>query len=179
MNPPRPTPGSENSGADADGDGAGVTEAGPPPDHVADDRLLALLCSALAVSDPVPDLVLEAAIGAHAWRNIDQELAELVFDSAHELTGVRDRNSSRQLTFRSATTEVEVMVMDGAERRLVGQLVPARATTVAMEDAGTCIEQSSDEHGRFSFDHLPSGPVRLAIAARGAATPVTTDWIML
>ena len=179
MNPLHPTSESDDTGHFTGADGVEISDAGSGLDPVADDHLLALLGTALAVSDPVPDLVHEAAIGAYAWRNIDQELAELVFDSAHELTGVRDRNSSRQLTFRSATTEVEVMIMDGAKRRLVGQLVPARATTVTMEEAGTHIEQPSDEHGRFSFDHLPSGPVRLNIAPRGEATRVATDWIML
>ena len=38
----------------------------------------------------MPRHVLAAARGAFTWRTIDQELADLVFDSATELTGVRD-----------------------------------------------------------------------------------------
>ena len=46
--------------------------------------------SALREADPVPEHVLAAARGAWTWRTIDQELADLVFDSATELSGVRD-----------------------------------------------------------------------------------------
>ncbi|CAN5595972.1 hypothetical protein BH24ACT5_BH24ACT5_10270 [soil metagenome] len=178
MNPLHPTPESDDSGGPVD-DGTDGTDVAR--DDAADTPLLSLLAAALELTDPLPDHVQAAAISAHAWRNIDQELAELVFDSAHELTGVRDRTASRQLTFRSDTIEVEVMILDAAERRLVGQLVPARATTVTLENTESEArhEQASDEHGRFTFDHLPAGPVRFNIAPRGEATPITTDWIML
>lgn len=176
MNPLHLTPEPDDPDCSVDDGTAGTN---PARDDAADDHLMSLLCAALALADPVPDHVQAAAVGAHAWRNIDQELAELVFDSAHELTGVRDRNSSRQLTFRSDNVEVEVMILEAPDRRLVGQLVPARATTVTLEDSQTRHERSSDDHGRFSFDHLPSGPVRLNIAARDEATPITTDWMML
>jgi len=43
--------------------------------------------------------VIEGARAAWTWRTIDQELAELVFDSAGELTGVRSEDTARQLTY--------------------------------------------------------------------------------
>ena len=55
-----------------------------------DDALEELLGAALRPADPVPRHVVAAARGAFTWRTIDQELADLVFDSATELTGVRD-----------------------------------------------------------------------------------------
>jgi hypothetical protein len=71
-----------------------------------DDTLQELLGTALRNAEPVPEHVLDAARGAWTWRTIDQELAALVFDSATELTGVRDRGEARQLTFQGAGLEI-------------------------------------------------------------------------
>ena len=43
------------------------------------------------------DKVVSGARAAWTWRTIDEELAELVFDSAAELTGVRSEDTARQL----------------------------------------------------------------------------------
>ena len=111
----------------------------------------------------MPRHVIAAASGAWTWRTIDQELADLVFDSAIELTGVRDREGARQLTFQAPGLEIEVMVADPASRRLVGQLVPAQAATVRLEGTDDALEQESDRFGRFTFDGAPSGPVRFSV----------------
>ena len=68
---------------------------------VSDDDLLELVGRALRAADPVPDRVIDGARAAWTWRTIDEELAELVFDSAAELTGVRSEDTARQLTFRA------------------------------------------------------------------------------
>jgi len=144
-----------------------------------DETLLQLLGQALRTVDPVPDHVMAAARGAVAWRTIDQDLADLVFDSMAELTGVRDAHAARQLTFRSDGVEIEVMLVDSASRRLVGQLVPARATTVTLQGGDAEVEQTSDRLGRFTFDHVQTGPVRLTVAATDGERSVATDWILL
>ena len=66
-----------------------------------DDELLELVGRALRTAEPVPDRVIAGARAAWTWRTIDEELAELVFDSAVELTGVRSEDTARQLTFRA------------------------------------------------------------------------------
>jgi hypothetical protein len=154
-----------------------MTDHDRPPDPD-DDVLQELLTVALRQGDPVPRHVIAAARGAWTWRTIDQELADLVFDSATELTGVRDREGARQLTFRAPGLEIEVMVADPASRRLVGQLVPASAAIVRLEGTEGVLEQVADRFGRFTFDGAPAGPVRLSVAAPDGAT-VTTDWILL
>jgi hypothetical protein len=154
-----------------------MTDHDRPPDPD-DDALQELLTIALRQGDPVPRHVIAAARGAWTWRTIDQELADLVFDSATELTGVRDREGARQLTFRAPGLEIEVMVADPASRRLVGQLVPAQATTVRLEGTDDARDQESDRFGRFTFDNAPSGPVRFTVSTTEGAT-VTTDWILL
>lgn len=143
-----------------------------------DDELLELLGQALRVADPVPEHVLTAARAAWTWRTIDQELAELVFDSATELAGVRSEDTARQLTFRAPGVEIEVMVVDAASRRIVGQLVPPQEASVRI--AGDAGEQThdTDRLGRFAFDDVPPGPVRLSVRAADGTT-VTTEWMLL
>ena len=91
-----------------------------------DDELLELVGRALRAVEPVPEHVITGALAAWTWRTIDAELAELVFDSAAELTGVRSEDTARQVTFQAPGVEIEVMVIDDAVRRIVGQLIPAR-----------------------------------------------------
>lgn len=144
-----------------------------------DAALSELITQAIELGDPVPEHVLHAARGAMAWRTIDQELADLVFDSSAELTGVRDHDSARQLTFRSDATEVELMLVDETQRRIVGQIVPARETTVTLESTEATDAQTSDRFGRFSFDGVHTGPVRLAISGTDDAADIVTDWVNL
>lgn len=147
-----------------------------------DDALLGLLGAALRAAEPVPPHVLAAARGAVAWRTIDEELADLVFDSATELTGVRDHSGttgSRQLTFRAQGIEVEVMLVDTVERRLVGQLVPPQETDVRIDSTTESVEQRSDAFGRFTFDSVATGPVRIGVAGAGGEPDVVTDWVLL
>jgi hypothetical protein len=147
---------------------------------VSDDDLLELVGRALRAADPVPEPVLEGARAAWTWRTIDQELAELVFDSAAELTGVRSEDIARQLTFRAPGMEIEVMVVDEASRRVVGQLVPPGTFTVQLQTSDDVLrEETADRLGRFSFDAVPPGPVRLAVIDPDGTHVVTTEWTLL
>jgi hypothetical protein len=144
-----------------------------------DDDLLALLGRALGAADAPPEHVLEGARSAFTWRTIDAELAELVFDSAQELAGVRSEESNRQITFSAPGVEIEVMVIENGSRRLVGQLVPPVSTTVELVGSDAVYSTRSDDLGRFAFDQLAPGPVRLAILdAAGGASTVQTEWML-
>ncbi len=147
---------------------------------VSDDDLLELVGRALRAADPVPDRVIEGARAAWTWRTIDQELAELVFDSAAELTGVRSEDTARQLTFRAPGMEIEVMIVDEASRRVVGQLVPPGSFTVQLLSSDDLVrEETTDRLGRFSFDAVAPGPVRLAVIDPDGTPIVTTEWTLL
>lgn len=147
----------------------------------ADDELAAVLTRALQETDPVPPHILEAARAAWTWRTIDEELAALVFDSATDaLVGTRDRDAVRQLTFRAGDLEIELMLVDPVARRIVGQLVPSQATTVRLQhaEAGVVAEHQADRLGRFTFDGVPAGPVRITVGGSEGG-PVSTDWMLL
>lgn len=146
---------------------------------VSDDELLELVGRALRAADPVPDTVMNGARAAWTWRTIDEELAELVFDSAAELTGVRSEDTARQLTFRAPGMEIEVMVVDEASRRIVGQLVPPGAFTIQLLAGDQEHTATTDRLGRFSFDAVSPGPVRLAVVDTDGTHVVTTEWVLL
>jgi hypothetical protein len=143
-----------------------------------DDDLIVELGRALDAADPVPEKVLEGARAAFTWRNIDTELAQIVFDSAQELSGVRSEDVERQLTFQAPGVEIEVMLIENGNRRLVGQLIPPTETAVELV-AGDDIQSSlSDRLGRFSFDDLSPGPVRLVVLGGDGERLVQTDWVL-
>ena len=131
--------------------------------------------------DPVPPGVGEAARAAFGWRTIDQDLAELLRDSADEAVeaGVRGPGGARQLSFESPRLgiELEVATTGPRERRLEGQLLPPVAATVTLERPGADpVSVQADELGRFSLDGLEAGVIRLHVVLRGVqiAVPWTT-----
>lgn len=144
-----------------------------------DDELLELVGRALRATEPVPPHVIDGAKAAWTWRTIDQELAELVFDSAVETAGVRSEDTARQLTFRSPGVEIEVMVTDDASRRVVGQLVPPGDHAVRLVIDDTVREATTDHLGRFSFESVGIGPVKLVVLDGEGHPLVTTEWVVL
>jgi len=139
----------------------------------------------VAQVDSVPAVLLEGAVGAFAWRTIDADLAELVFDSLvdHDQAAlVRGTQHGRMLFFRSSSLTIEVEVTGTrASRRLVGQLVPPQRGSVDIRHRDSVVTVEADELGRFSVDSLQAGPISLRCRP-GSATgqhPVVTDWVAM
>jgi hypothetical protein len=148
-------------------------------DEMSDHDLVNALRRALDAVDPVPDHSLRAARSAFGWSSVDAELAELVFDSAEESLGVRSVSVHRQVTFRSSTIEVEVMIADGEARRLVGQLIPPDVVDVELVGGPRPAAATTDQLGRFTFSDPPSGPTRLVIRDRSGVALAQTSWLVL
>jgi hypothetical protein len=144
----------------APGDGAG-----PEPSGDDDAALLAELGALVDRAVPVPVDLVDAARATLTWRTVDEELAELTFDSLVDgLVGVRAASTAttpRQLSFEAGAAAVEVEVADG---RLVGQLVPPGPAGVELHHATGSTTTRADDLGRFSFD------VRV-LAVPGGGTP--------
>lgn len=151
---------------------------------LSDGGLLSRVAEVYAAADPVPEVVLAAAVAAGGWRGIDAELAEMVADSASELVSLRSVSDEdrRHVSFRAPGVEIEVTVIDESLRRLVGQLVPAgEADLVLTADSGEIHEVRSDTLGRFAFERVSRGPVSLTLRlADPAGRPrlIRTDWIL-
>jgi len=101
-----------------------------------------------------------------------------VFDSAIGLVGVRSDDVDRHVTFRAPGVEIEVVVIEEGRRRLVGQLVPPSVATIELVGADDVRSVQTDRLGRFTFDDLPPGRVRLAVLDANGASTVQTDWVL-
>lgn len=138
----------------------------------------------VAQIDSVPPPLLDAAVGAFAWRTIDADLAELVFDSLvdhDDAALVRSSGQGRMLSFRARTLTIDVEVTSaGQSRMLVGQLVPPQSADVDIRQGGSLITIEADELGRFSAGPLHAGPISLRCRVGSETQPwVATDWVTI
>ena len=144
-----------------------------------DDQMITEIGTMLEAADPIPEMVTEYAKAGYGWRDLDAELAELVFDSAEAgLVGVRGSDTTRQMTFRAPGVEIEVELVSNENRRIIGQLVPPQALTVELRHGDQTTETTSDDLGRFRFDDVPTGPVSLRCRI-GDGQSIRTDWMLL
>ena len=143
---------------------------GDVPDDL--DQLEQDLRVAAALVDPVPSRLVEGAITAYAWRTVDADLAELVFDSLSEsaVAVVRGGDQPRLVTFRVGDLTVELELSGD---RLVGRVEPAFSSVVVQQGARR-VTVPADALGRFASD-VVRGPLRLHI--RTGQRTVVTDWI--
>jgi hypothetical protein len=147
-----------------------------------DDELTSELRRLAARLDPVPPELLDAAAGAFAWRDIDAELAELVFDSlldTDEASLVRGAPERRLVSFAGGGLTIDVEVTTaGPERMVMGQMVPPQRGVVDIRRRQETVSIEADELGRFRSGPLPPGPLSLRLRPAGGA-PVVTDWLAL
>jgi hypothetical protein len=147
-----------------------------------DDRLTDELRRLASRLDPVPPELLDAAAGAFAWRDIDAELAELVFDSlldTDEASLVRGAPERRLVSFTGGGLTIDVEVSSaGPERTVMGQIVPPQRGVVDIRRRQETVSIEADELGRFRSGPLPPGPLSLRLRPVGGA-PVVTDWLAL
>jgi hypothetical protein len=156
--------------------------------HDRSEDLLDTLRDALRLTDGVPPEVVAAAKESFTWRTIDAELAELSYDSllTGELAGTRGQVDVRTLSFEFGPLTVEIEVEDApaASRcRLVGQVAPRVPVSVEVHhvEVSTPIVTQPDPLGRFSFDDVERGPVRLLLRFAPAEGPamLLTEWVTI
>lgn len=139
------------------------------------------LAAVVATADPLPYDTLQSLRACFTRRSLDAELAELVYDSLlDEPVGVRSGGGTRQLSFHGPRVAVEMEVVP-ERHRVVGQVVPARASEVEVRHAAGSYLLRSDPVGRFVVENLPKGPVSFRCTERAGDDPfvTVTDWILL
>lgn len=151
------------------------------PDQI---NLLGQLSDALADHDPLPLQVLEAAKAAYIWRTIDEELAELAYDSTEEeLVGVRATAVARQLSFETEALTLDLEIEDDGDQRVLrGQIAPATsglitARSVAGEVTVEC-SAPADELGRFVIAGVAAGRMSLRCEV-GGEVALVTSWLSI
>jgi len=151
------------------------------PDQI---DLLIQLRDVLAEHDPIPPSVLMAAHEAYTWRTIDEELAELAYDSTEEeLVGVRATAVARQLSFETDALTLDLEIEDdGAHLVVRGQIAPATAGTITARSlSGDVIVErttTADELGRFVLTDVAAGRMSLRCEVGGDVVLVTS-WLSI
>lgn len=155
------------------------------PDEPDDNELEQELRRLAARLDPVPPELVEAAAEALSWRDIDTELAELVFDSlldAGQGAPVRGSADRRLVSFQTPGLTIDVEVTSTASgREVLGQITPAQRATVEIRHRAGIVTTDADELGCFRSASLQTGPMslRLRPADRGPRPAVVTDWLSI
>jgi hypothetical protein len=146
---------------------------GDVPDDL--DQLEQNLRGAADLLDPVPERLKHGAVVAYAWRTVDADLAELVFDSLSDeaVAAVRGGDQPRVVTFRTGDLTVELELEDG--RRLVGRVEPAGPSQIGIQQGPRTVTVPADALGRFATSELSRGALRLHIQTQHRS--VVTDWI--
>lgn len=162
------------------------SEEGSDMARDADDELFDQLAATLRGADEPPEHVVELARASFGLRRLDAELAELVADSALEVTpaGVRDDgHGARMLTFGAGDAEMEVQVSaaGAGSWQILGQVVPPASAAVRIEPADAALsaaDTQADELGRFAARLRGSGPWRVVWTRKGRQ-PFVSPWILL
>ena len=149
-----------------------------------DDELEAELRRLAADREPVPATLIQAALDAFGWRDIDAELAELVYDSlidADAASLVRGPSDQRLVSFAVGGITIDVEVTSaGPGRSVMGQIAPPQRATVDIRYPQDTVTIETDELGRFESGPLPPGPASLRLRPPGGEGPaIVTDWISL
>jgi hypothetical protein len=146
----------------------------PDDARTMDELLFELVAETFEVAEPIPPGALEAAYSAFAARNLDEELAELVFDSSseQELSTVRGAEAeTRLLSFSNEWLSLDVELL-ADQRTVVGQFSPAPPGAVQVEFAeAEPVVVPLDDLGSFRTV-VDGGPMRFRVPGR-----LVTPWI--
>lgn len=143
-----------------------------------DDELMSDLRRISSQVDPVPEIVIDNACAALSTRRIDEELADLLLDSAAESDQIRgDQEHVRLLSFQLAGFSLEIQVEYTDERVSLRGLVDGLPGEVDLELGGEHRRLTVDADGGFTAQ-LPRGAARFRLRAHDGRL-VTTRWVLL
>jgi hypothetical protein len=140
-----------------------------------------LLRQTIARADPVPRSVVRYGVEAYTLRSLDEELAELAWDSwVDEGVLTRGPGEARLLTFGPAGPR-DVLIHLAVTRgetgyELTGHVQPAAYDEISVLYRGGSARRPVDPHGRFGADIPAVTSIRLRLQG-AAAAPVVTGWV--
>lgn len=144
-----------------------------------DDILVAQLRAVFDEVDPMPAQVAVEARALFGLRRLDEQLAELVRDSADDrgrLLAVRGEGDVRLISFETGPVTVELQVTErGTARDLVAQVAGAVVVGAEVETA-TGRRPVPIEDSLFTLDGVPGGLLRLRLHT-GSGRDLVTSWV--
>ena len=150
-----------------------------PEPYESDEALLAALRRMVEALDPVPAHLAQGATALIGLRRLDEELAELIRDSAEErgrLLAVRGEGDVRLISFETGPVTVELQVTErGGLRDLVAQV---SGTAVARAEVETPTGRSpvAVDDSLFTVDGVPAGLLRLRLFT-ATGRDLVTSWV--
>jgi hypothetical protein len=141
--------------------------------------LLARLRGLFDAVDPAPAAAVPAAQALFGLRRLDEELAELVRDSAEEqgrMLSVRGQGDVRLISFETGPVAVELQVTEHDQvRDLVVQIAGTSLTAAEVETpAGR--RPAPVQDGLFTLDGVPAGLLRLRLLTE-TGSELVTSWV--
>jgi hypothetical protein len=144
-----------------------------------DEAVLVRLGAVLDELDPMPSEVLSEGRALFGLRRLDEELAELVRDSAEDRSGllaVRGEGDVRLISFETGPVTVELQVTErGAVRDLVAQ-VTGTALVGAEVETSAGRRDIPIEDSLFTVEDIPAGFLRLRLHTV-AGRHLVTSWV--
>jgi hypothetical protein len=144
-----------------------------------DEALLRQLGTVLEGLDPTPPETVTEARALFVLRRLDEELAELVRDTAEdrgELLAVRGEGDVRLISFETGPVTVELQVTErGQMRDLVAQ-VTGTALVGAELETSTGRRDVPIEDSLFTVENVPAGLLRLRLHT-AAGRDLITSWV--
>ncbi|GAA0904484.1 hypothetical protein [Virgisporangium aurantiacum] len=142
-------------------------------------NLYALLRDMWDRRDPCPDDLTEHVVVGLAIDNLDDEVMALqpvlsTADARGPQAGSRYTFELRGLGMTVLQGAVLVAMSGRRHRRIDGWIAPATVFGVQLHTGSGIRESTTDQDGRFSFDRLLAGPVRLVFErVHETAVPLT------
>lgn len=131
--------------------------------------------------EPMPTGLLETAVAAYTWRNVDAELLDLLVDSVEaDLELVRAESAVRVIAFGSPDRGVHFECHRvEAHYRLEGIVQPPAPVIIVAERPGETMTVRTDEAGSFDLGPIAPGSVRLVIREIDGGVVMLTPWFVL
>jgi len=136
-------------------------------DVAADAALFARLRHVWETVDPVPADLIDRMVAAVAVHDLSREYALLTLTSASDLAAVRGESDTATLQFSDGKTSVllHISATEHGARRVDGW-VDADALAIRLVRGDQEWTRDAAEHGRFAFDDVTPGLVRLILVVR-------------
>jgi hypothetical protein len=137
-----------------------VTRVPRPRNQLSDDDLIRLVSEVIDEDEPMPAGALEFASNGFIWRDINNELAELLHDSGRELVDIRATATARMLMFQQGEVTLDLEHDDHGIR---GAVSPPGTYRVEVCSATAAAVVQTDGAGMFTIDGATAGAVHAAV----------------